>query len=264
TTAYSVRAVPIQISGAVVSVVVTLIDTRLAQAAESLQRESQQNLQKLLTLHERERQLISYEIHDGLAQYLAGAAMQLEAFDHACRPHSKSILKDSFHFLEEGLRLVGASVDESRRLVSGMRPLSLDELGIISAVEILVDEARIDIPHVEYSWSEGILRFCPGLETTVFRIVQESLTNIRKHSDAHRASVRLERRGDSDLAIIVTDDGIGFDLTAVAANHFGIEGICQRAKIYGREALITSSIGKGSRVEVVLPFIPDTRNEQQS
>ena len=264
TTVYSVRAVPIQISGAVVSVVVTLIDTRLAQAAESLQRESQQNLQKLLTLHERERQLISYEIHDGLAQYLAGAAMQLEAFDHACRPHSKSILKDSFHFLEEGLRLVGASVDESRRLVSGMRPLSLDELGIISAVEILVDEARIDIPHVEYSWSEGILRFCPGLETTVFRIVQESLTNIRKHSDAHRASVRLERRGDSDLAIIVTDDGIGFDLTAVAANHFGIEGICQRAKIYGREALITSSIGKGSRVEVVLPFIPDTRNEQQS
>ena len=87
-------------------------------------------LQRLLEIQERERQLVSYEIHDGIAQYLAGAIMHFQAWEAALGDHPGA------GELREGMRLLRAAADESRRLIGGLRPPALDELGIVEAIEV--------------------------------------------------------------------------------------------------------------------------------
>ncbi len=200
--------------------------------------------------------MISYEIHDGLAQYLAGALMQLETVGHAIRSSDFAGSRNFLDAFEEGLRLVRAATAESRRLINGLRPPMLDELGIVEAIESLVAEAKADIPSVHYVGPTKLARLDANVETAIFRIVQESLTNSRKHAKARSAKVMLELRGENDVAAIVEDDGIGFDATDVPEGCFGLEGIRQRARLFGREATIESAPGRGTRIEAVLPKFP--------
>lgn len=203
-------------------------------------------LRRLIEVQERERQLVSYEIHDGLAQYLAGATMQLEALLHEQGEAASPLLVTA-------LRLVRAAAEESRRLIGGLRPPALDELGIVDAIESLVADARIEIPAVEFAHDLPGERLPPDLETTIFRVVQESLSNARKHSRARAARVALTREGDA-VRVVVGDDGRGFDPDSVSDDRFGLEGIRQRCRLAGAEPRIESAPGRGTTVEVVLPI----------
>ena len=176
--------------------------------------------------------------------------MQLEACEHGLGGSSKN------RELGEGLRLLRAAADEARRLIGGLRPPALDELGIIDAVETLVADARTEVARVEFTHHLPAPRLPPDVETTIFRIVQESLSNVRQHAHAATASVRLEQHGDNAVRIVVQDDGVGFDSAAVADDRFGIEGIRQRAWLLGGEPLIASSPGRGTTVTVTLPIEP--------
>lgn len=253
---YSVRVSPVEQDGRVVAAVCTAMDARRLHDTERALRAERQALRQFIRTQERERQLISYEIHDGLAQYLAGALMQFESCSHAIREAGGAV-PASMKAFDEGLRLVQAAATESRRLINGLRPPMLDELGIVEAIESLVVEARADIGSVAYSGPRQLPRLDPNVETTLFRIVQESLTNSRKHSRANSAVVTLEERGDRAIAAVVEDDGIGFDPSAVPEGCFGLEGMRQRARLFGRETSIRSSPGGGTRVEIVLPRFPD-------
>jgi two-component system NarL family sensor kinase len=203
-------------------------------------------LQRLLEIQERERQLVSYEIHDGIAQYLAGAIMHFQAWEASLGDHPGA------GELREGMRLLRAAADESRRLIGGLRPPALDELGIVEAIESLVSDARIEVPAIEFQHDLPGPRLPPGLETTIFRIVQESLSNIRKHAAAGSASVAVTRSGDV-VTIRVADDGQGFDPEAVPADRFGLEGIRQRSRLFGGSCRIDSAPGRGTVVEASLP-----------
>jgi signal transduction histidine kinase len=209
-------------------------------------------LQRLLEIQERERQLISYEIHDGIAQYLAGAIMHFQAWEAALGDHP------GVAELHEGMRLLRAAADESRRLIGGLRPPALDELGIVEAIESLVADARVEVPMIEFRHELPGPRLPSALETTIFRIVQESLSNIRKHAAASSASVAITRSGDL-VTIRVADDGQGFDPEAVPAERFGLEGIRQRSRLFGGRCRIDSAPGRGTIVEAALPvpFEPD-------
>ncbi len=255
-TSYAVRASAVEQGGKPVAVVLTAMDARKLRETERALRADRQALRQFIRTQERERQMISYEIHDGLAQYLAGAMMQLETAGHEIRsldfPGSRKAL-DAF---DEGVRLVRAATAESRRLINGLRPPMLDELGIVEAIESLVAEAKADVPAVDYVGPAKLARLDANVETALFRIVQESLTNSRKHAKARSAKVVLERRGDDDIAAVVEDDGIGFDTANVPEGCFGLEGIRQRARLFGREATIDSGPGRGTRIEVVLPTFP--------
>ena len=123
-------------------------------------------LRRLLEIQERERQLVSYEIHDGIAQYLAGAIMHFEAWEAALGDHP------GVEELREGMRLVRAAADESRRLIGGLRPPALDELGIVEAIESLVSDARVEVPAVTFVHDLPGPRLPPDVETTIFRLVQ--------------------------------------------------------------------------------------------
>lgn len=249
---FSARGVPIVVNSTVVAALVYSEDTlALKKSQDALQRE-RQVLRQMLEIQERERQLVAYEIHDGVAQFLAGAMMHLQSLEHAAGPAGPS------RELHESLRLLRAAVDESRRLISGLRPPALDELGILEAVESLVADARIDVPQVTFSHHLPPGRLSAQLETTIFRIVQESLSNARRHGSASRIDVAITATGASPrqrMRVSIHDNGIGFDPAAVPTSRFGLEGIRQRARMLGSEAVIRSSLGQGTTIEVDLPLL---------
>jgi signal transduction histidine kinase len=208
----------------------------------------QKLLRRLIEIQERERQLVSYEIHDGLAQYLTGAIMHFQAWQATLGDHPGA------DELREGMRLLQAAADEARRLIGGLRPPALDELGIVEAIESLVSDARAEIPEVIFDHDLPGERLPPAVETMIFRIVQESLSNARKHAAARTARVEVRRAGDS-IVVRVGDDGCGFDPAAVPEERFGLEGIRQRARLMGGEPSIHSTPGRGTTIEVRLPVV---------
>jgi len=249
---YSVRAAPVFEGDRVVAAVLTSHDQRTLLATEASLHAERQVLRKLLETQERERRVVSYEIHDGLAQYLASASMLLEACGHAIDSGAggtPSVRRD----LAEARRVVGAAIDEARRLINGLRPPMLDELGIIAAVESLVEETRASGLAVDYHHPGSVTEPEPDVATALFRIVQESLSNIRKHAAATSVVVTIQPHGGEALSVEVRDDGVGFAHESVPAGSFGLEGIRQRARLFGREAAIESGTGRGTTIRVVLP-----------
>jgi signal transduction histidine kinase len=148
-------------------------------------------------------------------------------------------------------QLLRDSLAEARRLISGLRPPILDEAGVVAALEYLVgeqtDDCRIELVH-----NVRTPRFPPLIESALFRICQEALTNVRKHSKAAHATVELnEEAGRVRLAI--SDDGVGFDPAHITARTFGLQGIRERARLLGGQATITSTPGAGTQIVVELP-----------
>jgi signal transduction histidine kinase len=211
-----------------------------------------ESLRRLLKAQDLERQLIGYELHDGLAQYQAGAIMQLETCLHAIDTHAGDRLDAIRRPCEEGLRLVRTAADELRRLIGGLRPRLLDELGLIAAIETLLADLRRQGVEVSFLHPSNLPHISPEIESTLFRIAQESLSNVIKHSGAGNVNVSLEQRGDR-IALTVRDDGSGFDPAQTGPDRFGLEGIRLRARVFGGASVIHSVPGEGTRLEVLLP-----------
>ena len=144
---------------------------------------------------------------------------------------------------------------EARRLIAGVRPPILDEEGIAAAVGHLVNEQiRLKGPKIEYRSRVAFDRLDPTLENAIYRIAQEAFTNACQHSKSERVSVSLLQREDR-LRIEIRDWGVGFDPKTVPKNHFGLEGIRQRARLLGGKCSIRSKAGKGTSISVELPVV---------
>ena len=216
--------------------------------AETALRREQELLRRLLDLQERDRQLVAYEIHDGLTQDMTAALMHFEAYQHRAAKG-----EDQADF-EGGLKLLRESVNEARRLISGLRPPVLDELGIVASVEYLVNEARSDDLEIDFVRHTRFARLSRPLESAIFRIVQEALTNVRKHSGAKCARVELIEYGRR-LRLVVRDWGRGFDPRQVSRERFGLQGIRQRARLLDTDVAIESAAGQGTAVVVDFPLL---------
>jgi len=247
---YRMHLGPVIVAGRVVAVLACSENILSLKETERSLEQERNLLRRLIEIQERERQLVSYEIHDGLSQYLTGAILHLQAWEAALGDHP------GMDDLRKGVRLLQAAADESRRLISGLRPPDLDELGIVEAIESLVADARTEIPTVTFLHDLPDGRLPPMLETTIFRIVQESLSNARKHAVASTVRVEL-RRERGRVRILVQDDGCGFDPGRVAQDRFGLESIRQRGRLFGGEPVIASSPGGGTTVTVSLPLPAD-------
>ena len=231
--------------------------TERKRAEEALAREHR-NLRHMLRSSDNERQLIAYEIHDGLAQQLAGAIMQFQAYGHLKDTQPKQAA-NAFH---AGLTMLQQGHFETRRLIAGVRPPILDESGVVEAVAHLIHELGRDKgPKIEYRSRVDFDRLDPTLENAIYRIAQEGLTNACKHSQSERISVSLVQRGDR-LRTEIRDWGVGFDPKAVPKSRFGLEGIRQRARLLGGKCSIRSSEGKGTRITVELPVVPRDEEER--
>jgi PAS domain S-box-containing protein len=224
--------------------------TERKRAEEALERE-RQSLWKMLQASDQERRTISYEIHDGLAQYLAAAGMQLQVSDQL-RERNPEEAKKAY---DAATQLISQSHAEARRLISEVRPPVIDEAGIETAISHLVCERRWQGgPKLEFHSSVHFKRLPSILETALYRIAQEALTNACKHSKSKRVAVSMTQEGQ-EAYLKVQDWGIGFDPEAVEPGHFGLEGIRQRVRFLGGRLIIDSRPGSGTLVEVVVPIL---------
>jgi PAS domain S-box-containing protein len=224
--------------------------TERRQTQEALKKEHR-TLKHLLRSSDHERQLIAYEIHDGLAQQLAGALMQIETYWHQKEGKPQQAAKA----YEAAITMLRQAHFEARRLISGVRPPILDESGIVAAVAHLVNEQRLQYDlKIEFRGEVSFHRLVPILENAVYRIVQEALANACRHSKSERVRVEVVQ-GDEALRVKVQDWGVGFTPAAVRDDHFGLEGIRERARLLGGVTSIESAPQQGTSIRVELPLV---------
>ena len=224
--------------------------TERRQAQEALQRKHR-TLKHLLQSSDRERQLIAYEIHDGLAQYLFGAIMQFQTYVHLKETKPKQAAKA----YDAGMTMLTQSHGEARRLINGVRPPILDESGVVEAIAHLIHEQRRQGgPEIESRSKVAFDRLAPILENAIYRICQEGLTNACKHSKSEKVSIVLVQRGEH-VRLEIRDWGTGFVPRRAEEGCYGLEGIRERAKLLGGKCSIRSKPGKGTRIIVELPVV---------
>jgi signal transduction histidine kinase len=209
-------------------------------------------LTEALALAERDRQLLRYEIHDGVVQDLTAAAMLLEGAGRQAT-FATADVQESF---VGGVRLLQNAIAEARRLISGLAPVELDERGLVSALTRLVEKFRTDhaLP-VRFACDLAELTLPSSMQHLLLRIAQESLYNAWKHARATEVEVRLVKCDDR-LELSITDNGVGFDPAQVPPGHFGLEGIRARARVLGVELLFDTAPDHGTRIVVQLTMPP--------
>jgi PAS domain S-box-containing protein len=234
-----------ELPGAVGVAVDVTQNKRIEEQLES----ERQSLETLLRTHERDRRLTAYEIHDGLVQDATAAQMHLEALLKSGR------LSDDFvrGEVETALDLTRKAVKEARHLIGGLRPPVLDELGVVAAIDYLIDDLPAREPWIDFVEDVHFDRLEPLLEGTLYRIIQEAVTNVVRHSKSHRAEVRLSQSADR-IQVEIRDWGVGFDPLGRMGKRFGLQGIRERARLLHGRAVIESSPGVGTRVYVELPI----------
>jgi len=237
---------------------VVLRDVTERVRAEEALRRSQQELQELASAanmaREQEKSRIARELHDELAQALTGLKMDVAWIAERLQGDQEAVGKK----LGRMESLLDQTVAATRRIAADLRPLILDDLGLVPAVEWLVQnftqrtgiacDLVVDEPEFELAGAHA---------TAVFRILQESLTNISKHAKASHVDVTLER-GNGALSIRVRDNGIGFSTQAPRPpQSFGLAGLRERSQLLGGESRVVSAPGQGTTVEVRLPLAQD-------
>jgi signal transduction histidine kinase len=228
------------------SVIQLAHDVERLQADVAALREERNLLVESLAFHERDRQLVAYEIHDGIVQGMTAALMFLESSGAQAKFSSPEALEQ----FERGVRVLREAVNESRRLIRGLIPVELDERGLPASLAKLVNKFRTEQGlEIDYQEDVQLHRLVPAVELTVLRIVQEALNNVWKHSQSRRAVVRLVQRGE-EMEVSVEDFGAGFDPGQVAPSRYGLAGIRERARLIGATATIDSRPGQGTRVSL--------------
>ena len=239
---------PIRTDGAWSAVAVVRDITERKQAEKSLRAE-QRALRRLLKSHDQERKLIAYEIHDGLAQQLVAAIMQCEAAGRAAR----KISDQSDDLFKSLLQMLRQCLAETRRLISGVRPPILDEFGVVTAIQGLIEETqRHGGPRIEFHHNVAFQRLEPVLENTIYRIVQEGLRNACRHSRSQKVMIELTQQ-PATVRIRIQDWGIGFELDKVDQRRYGLAGIRERTRLLGGHVEVQSAAGEGTTITVTLP-----------
>jgi PAS domain S-box-containing protein len=232
-----------------------LRDVTARAEAEAALRQSKDDLQRLSAAadiaREQEKNRIARELHDELGQSLTMLQMDVAW----CREKMLTAEAQLAQRLDRMATLLGVTVAATRRIAADLRPLLLDDLGLIPAVEWLVENfiQRTGIP-CELAISNPGMRVPEAHSTAVFRVVQEALTNIAKHAEARHVEVALDLVSTA-ITVSIRDDGRGFDRDdPPRAGSFGLIGLRERAYLLGGEASIASARGKGTVIEVVLPI----------
>jgi signal transduction histidine kinase len=226
-----------------------------ATAVATAQSVAQQRLRDTLAAAEAERGRWARELHDETLQSLGGLRLLLSSARRSGDPERVSAATD------EAISQIEREITNLRSIITELRPAALDELGLEAALEALFDRHRaihdLEIDE-EIALPDGGARGLePEVQATVYRIVQEALTNIAKHARATRVRVAVRRDGDR-LMIEVADDGRGFEPAAARGSGFGLSGMRERVGVAGGEVAIESS-PSGTTVTAWLPLAPRGR-----
>lgn len=223
-----------------------------ATLAEERERALQERIARVTLAQEEERKRISRELHDGLGPSLAAIGNRLRA----CRTMVRTDPATAERELEEVTSTLKGNVQEVRELIHGLRPLALDQLGLVGALRQHVEQfGQQNGIEASVSTLDDVLTD-PLTEITVFRIVQECLINVQKHANATRVEVSISWKGSS-LEVQVRDDGRGFDPTSLApgteGTGMGLLSMQERAKLLGGSLSIHSSPDGGCDISLHVP-----------
>jgi signal transduction histidine kinase len=221
---------------------------RAAIAVELSRQVARDSLRRVLEGQELERQRLARELHDETGQALTSILLGLKAVEDA--PDV-----DAMRAAAEDLReLVVGTLHDVRRLAVELRPKALDDFGLVAAVERLVQTfSEASGIHVQLEAQLGADRLPEAVETTLYRIVQEALTNVVKHAHARNVSILLVRRNGTATAVI-EDDGGGFDPHEVSADGLGLVGMRERVGLLDGRLTVESSPHSGTTLVVEVPL----------
>ena len=213
---------------------------------------------KRAKLLEEEQRYIAYELHEGLAQVAASAFQHLQAYAGRHRPHSPQARQD----LGRALELAQLSVREAQQLITWLRPTVLDDFGLAAALRLQVEAQSAYGWVINYDETLGSERLPPIIETTLFRVAQEALTNANKHAGSLQARLALERKGTT-IHLEVQDWGCGFEPQAVFQEtspgaHIGLREMQERVQLIGGHLTISSHPGAGTLIVAEVPLPSDT------
>ena len=242
--------------GPVVRIVGTHFDLTERKRVEA-ERARTDLLARLVFAQEDERRRIAREMHDQFGEQLTTLALRIAVLKEACKD------REDLRAQAEGLEAVAKQLDRDvDLLVWELRPTALDDLGLRAALANYVQDWSQRVGISAELHSSGLLddRLASEAETTLYRIAQEALTNVARHSGAGSVDIILERRPDHVL-LIVEDNGAGFDSTAASdagasGSGFGLLGMQERAALVGATLQIESSKGKGTTVLLRMPVVP--------
>ena len=222
-----------------------------AAAVATAQSAADERRLQSLAAAEAERTRWARELHDDTLQGLGILRLTLAAAQRDGHPEALSTA------VRQALDQLGSDIANLRGLITDLRPAALDELGIEAAVLALVDRARgsglaVDVSmDLAYEQGRASTRYISELETAIYRIVQEALTNATKHGEAKRAVVEVHE-DDRNVNVVVRDDGHGFD-PVEKSSGFGLPGMRERAELLGGTLSVESAVGNGTMMSASLP-----------
>ncbi len=204
-------------------------------------------IERLISAQEEERKLLAYDLHDGLIQQMVGARFYLT--------NSGNNSHDARTSFEHGCHALTEAIIEGRRIIEGLRPAALDDLGLTAAIQEIAQQTA----HAA-GW-ELTLDLAPlpaepekTVGVTLYRIAQEALSNARKHANAQH--VRVSLHNGKGITLEISDDGIGFDPKALAGEGrgLGITTMHERASLLNGHCTLESQHGDGTRINVYVPY----------
>lgn len=223
------------------------LGSRAAIAVDLSERVSRDAVRRVVEAQELERARLARELHDETGQALTSILLGLKPLEQTAE---SAEARDA---LESVRQLVISTLQDVRRLAVELRPSALDDFGLVPAVERLAETFREQSGmRVDLESQLGAGRLPREAETTVYRVIQEALTNVIKHAGADRVSILLQRKNSSVIAV-VEDDGSGFDPNGTRSDALGLAGMRERLTLAGGRLLVESTPGSGTTVVAEVP-----------
>jgi len=211
---------------------------------------------KIIKAQEEERQRVARDIHDGPAQLMSNVVLKAEI----CERMIDVDLEKAREELRNLKRIVRDSLQDVRKIIYNLRPMSLDDLGLVPTLQRYVLTFQEESGIAVSFRTSGVQRELKSVVSlTVFRIVQEAMNNVAKHAMASNATIHLDFT-DSAVKLYVIDDGVGFDTEKLKVKSddisggFGLVSMRERVELLSGEMYISSEPGKGTRLNITIPF----------
>jgi len=221
---------------------------------------------KIILAQEEERRRIAREIHDGPAQSMANLILRTDIAERMLAKGELGVVKEELADLKQNVR---TELEEVRKIIFNLRPMTLDDLGLVPTIRKLTQdyEEKTKI-RTKFELRGRERRLASGMEVALFRLVQESLTNVAKHADATHVTVEMAFLADGAVRVVVADNGVGFDIarweSKVAAGRgasFGLVGMRERVELLEGIFEIESNVNAGTKITIEVPLGDGTKED---
>ncbi len=218
---------------------------------------------KIILAQEEERKRIAREIHDGLAQNMANMVLRTEITERMLAKEAYNAVRNELSDLKLSVR---SGIEEVRKIIFNLRPMALDDLGLVPTLRKFVqdyeEKAKI---RTKFEMVGKEIRLPSGMEVAIYRLVQETFSNVHKHAQATHVTLELTFQQQM-VKLTVSDNGMGFsteniDKKIANGTHYGLMGMRERVELLEGRMDIESTVGVGTKVSMVIPIKSDSREE---